>query len=30
VDRRIAELTDLRARLTDLLTDAESWRMKQL
>jgi DNA-binding transcriptional MerR regulator len=29
VDRRIAELTDLRARLTDLLADAESWRTKQ-
>jgi DNA-binding transcriptional MerR regulator len=29
VDRRIAELTDLRGRLTDLLTDAESWRMNQ-
>ena len=28
VDRRIAELTDLRARLTDLLTDAENWRTK--
>ncbi|MFF1816703.1 MerR family transcriptional regulator [Kribbella sp. NPDC058245] len=26
VDQRIAELTDLRSRLTDLLTDAESWR----
>ncbi|MEV5964250.1 MerR family transcriptional regulator [Kribbella sp. NPDC051952] len=30
VDRRITELTELRARLTDLLTDAESWRMNQL
>src|SRR5258708_1339506 len=29
VDRRIAELSDLRARLTDLLTDAESWRMSR-
>jgi DNA-binding transcriptional MerR regulator len=29
VDRRIGELTDLRAKLTDLLADAESWRMKQ-
>ena len=29
VDRRIAELTDLRVRLTDLLADAESWRTKQ-
>ena len=29
VDRRIAELSDLRARLTDLLADAESWRTKQ-
>ena len=28
VDRRIAELSDLRARLTDLLTDAESWRTR--
>jgi DNA-binding transcriptional MerR regulator len=28
VDRRIAELSDLRARLTDLLADAESWRMR--
>jgi DNA-binding transcriptional MerR regulator len=28
VDRRIAELADLRARLTDLLTDAENWRTK--
>ena len=28
VDRRIAELTDLRARLTDLLADAESWRTR--
>ncbi|GAA2791737.1 MerR family transcriptional regulator [Kribbella solani] len=26
VDDRIAELTALRSRLTDLLTDAESWR----
>ncbi|TWD83624.1 DNA-binding transcriptional MerR regulator [Kribbella amoyensis] len=26
VDRRISELTELRAKLTDLLTDAESWR----
>lgn len=26
VDQRIAELTDLRGRLTDLLADAESWR----
>ena len=30
VDQRITELTDLRARLTDLLSDAENWRMKQL
>jgi DNA-binding transcriptional MerR regulator len=29
VDRRIDELTQLRDRLTGLLTDAESWRMKQ-
>ncbi|MFK4089761.1 MerR family transcriptional regulator [Kribbella sp. NPDC020789] len=29
VDQRIAELTDLRGRLTGLLTDAESWRTKQ-
>jgi DNA-binding transcriptional MerR regulator len=29
VDRRIAELSDLRTRLTDLLADAESWRTKQ-
>ncbi|MET7282464.1 MerR family transcriptional regulator [Kribbella sp. NPDC005582] len=29
VERRIAELTDLRSRLTDLLADAESWRTKQ-
>ena len=29
VDRRIAELSDLRARLTDLLADAERWRTKQ-
>ncbi len=29
VDRRIAELTDLRSRLTDLLADAESWRTNQ-
>jgi DNA-binding transcriptional MerR regulator len=29
VDRRIDELTQLRERLTGLLTDAESWRMKQ-
>jgi DNA-binding transcriptional MerR regulator len=29
VDRRIAELSELRTRLTDLLTDAESWRMNQ-
>ncbi|HEY0692714.1 MAG TPA: MerR family transcriptional regulator [Kribbella sp.] len=28
VDRRIAELSDLRARLTDLLADAEGWRMR--
>jgi len=28
VDRRIAELSDLRARLTDLLADAESWRTR--
>src|SRR5882757_6679768 len=28
VDRRITELTDLRARLTDLLTDAENWRTR--
>ncbi|MGZ0146529.1 MerR family transcriptional regulator [Kribbella sp. WER1] len=28
VDRRIAELTDLRERLADLLSDAESWRKK--
>ncbi|WP_246486241.1 MerR family transcriptional regulator [Kribbella qitaiheensis] len=28
VDRRIAELSDLRARLTDLLSDAESWRTR--
>jgi DNA-binding transcriptional MerR regulator len=28
VDRRISELTDLRARLTDLLADAESWRTR--
>src|SRR6266545_4706750 len=26
VDQRIAELAELRARLTDLLADAESWR----
>ena len=30
VDQRITELTDLRVRLTDLLSDAENWRMKQL
>src|SRR3954451_19829057 len=30
VDRRIAELSDLRARLTDLLADAENWRTRQL
>ncbi|TDD48479.1 MerR family transcriptional regulator [Kribbella antibiotica] len=29
VDRRIAELTELRSKLTDLLTDAESWRTNQ-
>ncbi|TCO51764.1 DNA-binding transcriptional MerR regulator [Kribbella antiqua] len=29
VDQRIAELSDLKARLTDLLTDAESWRTNQ-
>ncbi|MFC9695021.1 MerR family transcriptional regulator [Kribbella sp. NPDC056951] len=29
VDRRIAELTELRGKLTGLLTDAESWRTKQ-
>ena len=28
VDRRIAELSDLRARLTDLLADAEGWRLR--
>jgi DNA-binding transcriptional MerR regulator len=28
VDRRIAELSDLRTRLTDLLADAEGWRMR--
>jgi DNA-binding transcriptional MerR regulator len=28
VDARIAELSDLRARLTDLLADAESWRQR--
>jgi len=26
VDQRIAELAELRAKLTDLLADAESWR----
>lgn len=29
VDARIAELTDLRARLVGLLTDAETWRERQ-
>ncbi|GAA1717752.1 MerR family transcriptional regulator [Kribbella yunnanensis] len=29
VDRRIAELTELRGKLTGLLTDAESWRTNQ-
>jgi DNA-binding transcriptional MerR regulator len=28
VDRRIAELTELRVKLADLLTDAENWRIK--
>jgi DNA-binding transcriptional MerR regulator len=28
VDQRIAELSDLRVRLTDLLADAESWRQR--
>jgi DNA-binding transcriptional MerR regulator len=28
VDRRIAELTELRIKLADLLTDAENWRTK--
>lgn len=28
VDARIAELSDLRAKLTDLLADAESWRKR--
>lgn len=28
VDRRIAELTELRVKLADLLTDAENWRTK--
>lgn len=28
VDRRIDELTELRAKLADLLTDAENWRIK--
>lgn len=28
VDARIAELSDLRAKLTDLLADAESWRTR--
>lgn len=28
VDRRIAELTELRSKLADLLTDAENWRTK--
>src|SRR3954464_12920036 len=30
VDRRSSELSDLRARLTDLLADAENWRTRQL
>lgn len=29
LDARIAELTDLRARLVGLLTDAETWRERQ-
>ena len=29
VDQRIAELSDLRVRLTDLLADAESWRQRR-
>jgi DNA-binding transcriptional MerR regulator len=28
VDRRITELTDLRGKLTGLLTDAENWRRR--
>ncbi|WP_343977579.1 MerR family transcriptional regulator [Kribbella koreensis] len=29
VDRRIAELTELRIKLADLLTDAENWRTQR-
>jgi DNA-binding transcriptional MerR regulator len=29
VDRRIAELAELRIKLADLLTDAENWRIKR-